>query len=250
MIQGGRQSRLSDEKIAQLDNLDFIWEAQRGGPRRERKATAVVPSMPNPVDARKIKENAATRGGKAGVSVRGGRGGVRQSTRRLDELLSENEQAKDARESDRREQFTIQQRQAFVDSANMIGRDTRIDAAALMHGAYIPGLIQAGISCAGVPGLEFGIAPQWQALTNGAFQPIIPQSLGLAGGRLIPLATQVQLARSGFQFGNSQVYPFLQLQQAAMGQLSAFQHQPQSASPILPGSIGQLQLYEQGNVPH
>ena len=50
LLQKGRSSRLTDDRIDLLNKVDFIWEAQRGGPRRRRKATVQVPSRANPVE--------------------------------------------------------------------------------------------------------------------------------------------------------------------------------------------------------
>lgn len=37
------------DRIELLDKINFIWEAQRGGPRRKRRATVCVPPKPTPV---------------------------------------------------------------------------------------------------------------------------------------------------------------------------------------------------------
>lgn len=269
LIQSGRQSRLSEDKIALLDDLDFIWEAQRGGPRRKRKATVVVPSKPNPVDARKLKAKVATRGGKAGASVRGGSVSVRQTvktTRKKDGSVSENLESKDTQGSNQQNQLPIQQqRDLAINGASLTGMNAGIGAAALVQSAYIPGIMQAGISGAGVHGLQLatGTVPQWQLLNNGAFQSNIPQSMGLASGQFFPLATQVQIAQPGFQFSSVPIDPSRQMQHAAF---SAFQHNPQTAALIFnhpgafQGSMGiqnfqqspfQLQqLYAQGGASH
>lgn len=70
MIQRGRQSRLTDERIQLLNKIEFIWEAQRGGPRRKRKATVAVPPKANPVDMAKLRAKTSTRG--RGGSAAGG----------------------------------------------------------------------------------------------------------------------------------------------------------------------------------
>jgi hypothetical protein len=48
-MQKGRNTRLTHERISMLDKVNFIWEAQRGGPRRQKRATICVPAKPNPV---------------------------------------------------------------------------------------------------------------------------------------------------------------------------------------------------------
>jgi hypothetical protein len=48
----GRNSRLTPEKIALLNKIDFVWEAQRGGPRRQERATVSVPEQAHPVQVR------------------------------------------------------------------------------------------------------------------------------------------------------------------------------------------------------
>jgi len=50
LLQRGKTSRLTDDRIELLNKVDFIWEAQRGGPRRRRKATVQVPPKANPVE--------------------------------------------------------------------------------------------------------------------------------------------------------------------------------------------------------
>ncbi|KAL7557493.1 hypothetical protein ACA910_019339 [Epithemia clementina (nom. ined.)] len=49
LMQKGRSSRLTSQRIDLLDKVSFVWEAQRGGPRRKRKATVEVPKTANPV---------------------------------------------------------------------------------------------------------------------------------------------------------------------------------------------------------
>jgi hypothetical protein len=53
LVQGGRPSnRLTDEKVKALDELGFVWEAQRGGPRRKQEMISQPRSeSPVPVDA-------------------------------------------------------------------------------------------------------------------------------------------------------------------------------------------------------
>lgn len=41
---------MTDDRIELLKKVDFVWEAQRGGPRRIRKATVQVPSKASPVE--------------------------------------------------------------------------------------------------------------------------------------------------------------------------------------------------------
>ena len=40
---------MTNERIDLLNKVNFVWEAQRGGPRRKRKAAVEVPAEPNPV---------------------------------------------------------------------------------------------------------------------------------------------------------------------------------------------------------
>ena len=49
LLQKGRSSRLTQDRIDLLNNVNFVWQAQRGGPRRKRKAAVEVPAKPNPV---------------------------------------------------------------------------------------------------------------------------------------------------------------------------------------------------------
>jgi hypothetical protein len=46
----GRRSRLTHERLEQLQKIDFVWEAQRGGPRKKHRATVAVPKKANPVN--------------------------------------------------------------------------------------------------------------------------------------------------------------------------------------------------------
>ncbi len=46
LLQKGRSSRLDGDRIKLLNDLGFVWEAQRGGPRRGQKATVSVPDEP------------------------------------------------------------------------------------------------------------------------------------------------------------------------------------------------------------
>jgi len=48
-MQKGRKTRLTRNRIDQLNRLKFVWEAQRGGPRRSKRATVCVPEKPKPV---------------------------------------------------------------------------------------------------------------------------------------------------------------------------------------------------------
>ncbi|GKY98439.1 hypothetical protein MPSEU_000801400 [Mayamaea pseudoterrestris] len=48
----GRNSRLTQERIDLLNKVDFVWEAQRGGPRRQERATVSVPAQAHPAQAR------------------------------------------------------------------------------------------------------------------------------------------------------------------------------------------------------
>ena len=48
----GRNTRLTTERINLLDKLSFVWEAQRGGPRRQQRATVSVPEQAHPVQVR------------------------------------------------------------------------------------------------------------------------------------------------------------------------------------------------------
>uniref|UniRef100_A0A6U3BNP0 Uncharacterized protein n=1 Tax=Entomoneis paludosa TaxID=265537 RepID=A0A6U3BNP0_9STRA len=66
-MQKGRSSRLTDEKIEMLNRVNFVWEAQRGGPRRKRKATVMVPEKATPVEG--VGPNTAKRGGHGSVRL-------------------------------------------------------------------------------------------------------------------------------------------------------------------------------------
>ncbi len=249
-----------------MDDVDFIWEAQRGGPRRKRKATVAVPSKPNPVDARKIKTRTATRGGKAGASTRGGSLSARDSSRSKVNAGSDSGEFHNRLESNAPNQLPISQQQSLaINNSSMIGMNA--GTAALLQGTYIPTMTQTGLSGMGVPGLQLATNP-WQLLAanNGAFQSSIPPSMGLVGGNssFFPLSTRLGLAQPGLQqLSSPQIDPSRQLlmQQAALGQLSSFQHQTQASSLLnnpgstFNGSVGiqhlqpfQLQqLYLQGN---
>lgn len=44
----GKPSRLTEDRIRQLNEINFIYEARRGGPRRPARATDIVPAEPTP----------------------------------------------------------------------------------------------------------------------------------------------------------------------------------------------------------
>jgi len=48
MLQKGRSSRLSEDRIRLLNKVDFVWEAQRGGKKRKKRATVSVPPQAKP----------------------------------------------------------------------------------------------------------------------------------------------------------------------------------------------------------
>jgi len=52
--QRGEKNRLTDDRIAKLNRVKFVWEAQRGGPRRVRRSRAVAPGDTNPDHSGKI----------------------------------------------------------------------------------------------------------------------------------------------------------------------------------------------------
>jgi hypothetical protein len=56
MLEKGRSSRLTDDRIKLLNKVDFVWEAQRGGPRRKRKAAVSVPTEPKPANKTKRRQ--------------------------------------------------------------------------------------------------------------------------------------------------------------------------------------------------
>lgn len=56
MLERGRSSRLTDDRIKLLNKVDFVWEAQRGGPRRKRKAAVSVPPEPKPANKTKRRQ--------------------------------------------------------------------------------------------------------------------------------------------------------------------------------------------------
>ncbi|GKY92765.1 hypothetical protein MPSEU_000246300 [Mayamaea pseudoterrestris] len=57
----GRSNRLTEERMQMLNDVGFIWEAQRGGPRRLKKARVSVPARATP------KPPSRTRGGRGGA---------------------------------------------------------------------------------------------------------------------------------------------------------------------------------------
>jgi hypothetical protein len=44
----GRNTRLTPDRILLLNKVQFVWEAQRGGPRRQERATVCVPEQATP----------------------------------------------------------------------------------------------------------------------------------------------------------------------------------------------------------
>ena len=63
LLQKGRSNRLTPERMRLLNEVGFIWEAQRGGPRRLKKARVSVPARPTP------KPPSRTRGGRGGAAA-------------------------------------------------------------------------------------------------------------------------------------------------------------------------------------
>jgi hypothetical protein len=173
-----------------LNNIHFVWEAQRGGPRRKRKATVAVPPKANPVDIGKMRAKASARG----ILMRGGASS-------LPSLPAQ------------------EQGPSPFPQGQMVDIGPTL-AALGGNGAFIPGVM---------PGNALQLsAQQWQLLANGAFQATVPQGMGLAGANLFPLASQMPMASTGFQFG-SQLAPSPAVwAQTATNQLAALQqHQQQ-----------------------
>jgi hypothetical protein len=56
MMERGRSSRLTDDRIKLLNEVDFVWEAQRGGPKRKHKAAVSVPPEPTPAKKSKRRQ--------------------------------------------------------------------------------------------------------------------------------------------------------------------------------------------------
>ena len=73
LMQKGRTTRLTQDRIDLLNKVNFVWEAQRGGPRRHRRATVSVPPKANPVQ----KSAKESRGSTPSSAGRGGKGGAR-----------------------------------------------------------------------------------------------------------------------------------------------------------------------------
>lgn len=72
MLSRGRASRLTDDRIRLLNKVEFVWEAQRGGPRRKRKATVSVPLKPTP--AKRIQPEAGLAAGAGQFAAANGLG--------------------------------------------------------------------------------------------------------------------------------------------------------------------------------
>jgi hypothetical protein len=62
LMQKGRNTRLTPERINLLDKINFVWEAQRGGPRRQQRATVSVPESANPAQQRSGSGRAHAKG--------------------------------------------------------------------------------------------------------------------------------------------------------------------------------------------
>jgi hypothetical protein len=56
MLEKGRSSRLTDDRIKLLNKVHFVWEAQRGGPKRKCKAAVSVPPEPKPANKTKRRQ--------------------------------------------------------------------------------------------------------------------------------------------------------------------------------------------------
>jgi hypothetical protein len=176
-----------------LNNIHFVWEAQRGGPRRKRKATVAVPPKANPVDIGKLRAKASARGN----LMRGGASA-------LPSLPAQ------------------EPGPSPFPQGQMVDIGPTL-AALGGNAAFIPGVM---------PGNALQLsAQQWQLLANGAFQATAPQAMGLAGATLFPLASQMPMASTGFQFG-SQLAPSPAVwAQTATNQLAALQQQQLQQQP-------------------
>jgi len=96
----------------------------------------------------------------------------------------------------------------------------------------------------GVPGLMSSLSltnPQWQLLSNGAFRTSVPGTMGFSGSSLFPLASQLPLGSTAFQFSTSPfgAQPFFG--HTAAAPFCALQRQQQSG-PLLAQPHGVLFL--------
>lgn len=170
LIQKGRQSRLTEDRIGLLDKIDFVWEAQRGGPRRKRKATVAVPPKANPVDAEKVRAKATARG-------------------KLVAMLG-NEHPN------------------FVGANHMLGRDpSGFGSAQQQQIMALAG--QNWVANGGGTTAKFSASQPWQVLSNGAFQSTMSSGVALpSGSSMFPLASPFPGMQQG-QVGNNQQFPFI-----------------------------------------
>lgn len=193
LIRKGRQSRLTEERVDLLNKIDFIWEAQRGGPRRKRKATVSVPSKPNPVHGEKVRSRLGASRGKLGSMMRGGAHAFASPPASIVGEPAQGGMAMRANigipPSALPGTYVRPSQQL---SANV--QQPRVSENIVMNASNPP-------VCGHVVMPGFQVAPpQWQLLPNGAFQSHISQNGGMAGTVLFPIVPQLPMITTGFHF--------------------------------------------------
>jgi len=213
-MQKGRTTRLTQDRIDLLNKVNFVWEAQRGGPRRHRRATVSVPPKANPVQ----KSAKESRGSTPSSAGRGGKGGARGGltppavvARSAPASAPQPSGTAASQSPDSQPQPTgaislgPQGTQHFAAGAGAVAganAQMAINLSAMnAAGAFPPGSNLAGIRSLadlgmfGQPGQAMMGQP-WHMLPNGAFQQQGPMGLGI-----FPIATPLPIAAAGYQLG-------------------------------------------------
>lgn len=168
LLQKGRSSRLTDDRIRQLNQVDFIWEAQRGGPRRKRKATVSVPAKANPIAGvgPPKRPSPSTRGGLAqglpgGLSTGSARENL-LATLRAQEAASSQIMGSQLMSLSQQQQHLLQSANALTQQAALLGQ-----RAVTLSDPMLPSQVHP-----------------WQQMRYGGYQ----SPLGLQSSSIFPLA--------------------------------------------------------------
>lgn len=212
LLQKGRSNRLTPERMRLLNEVGFIWEAQRGGPRRLKKARVSVPARPTP------KPPSRTRGGRGGASAATMPRTDMQGLGSSDAVVGRMQEAAGALNAvsgapgqvgqDATLQLLINQQQALLESQ----RRNAALLTAMQPQLGMPGMNPLGGLAANqftMPGSAFlmpqqfaampilytanGMPFQLQPLSNNPFSPVGPSTAGLQPGVFPNMALQAPM---------------------------------------------------------
>jgi hypothetical protein len=185
----GRSTRLTQDRIQRLEKAKFVWEAQRGGPRRQRRAIVCVPTQANP----KIRKDPPLSQGGLNATLVLPRGPPQQVGQ-----ASIAESATATASVFLHPGAMLPAMGATVTTCSTAAGP----GAAESNGAGVAAGSEQPVTADGIK-LNLGMAdavqgavqPPWQVLPCGAFQQQ-PGALGI-----FPLATPLPIAAAGYQLG-------------------------------------------------